>query len=535
MSLATNVRDNIPATTPAVKYVAFAGCLVWSTSPSTLEILPRGLLVAQITPAADGADAASSRNHAGKSRIVRLDRHIPDDRLMTAASLAAELNVAADQISLTVLKEGQFLIPGFIDTHIHAPQLPFAGSAQDLPLLDWLQHYTFPTEKAFEDIEYAKQVYPLVVDRLLTSGTTAAAYYGTIHVEASRLLADIARERGQRAYVGKVCMDTNGGSNGYVEESTEASIADTEKFIHAVLGDNGGDAAQTKGRLEIVATDDMLVQPIITPRFAITCTHQLMSALGDMARKYNLPIQTHMSENVNEIKYVRELFPDQETYADVYLAAGVLTDRTILGHCVHLTERECSLIKEHNVGIAHCPVSNIVLRSGVLDVRGLLHAGFRKIGLGTDAAGGYAPSILSVMRMATTVSKVASMQKHEHFPSVSQPLAYTSPFSCHDDEKLARHLDLSEVFYMATLGGARVMGMDSRVGSFETGKELDALVVDLGCRGSPVTLFPHPPTRSLDGGELRKQFELFEKFVYLGDDRNIRQVFIDGRLVHSKQ
>ena len=256
------------------------------------------------------------------------------------------------------LTPSQFLLPGLIDTHIHAPQFPNAGLALDLTLLDWLEKYTFPTEEGLSCPERASEVYRRCVSSTLASGTTTACYFATIHTEASLDLADICRDLGQRAFIGKVCMDRNSPET-YSEE-TRQSVEATRTFVNSLL-----------------ELDSELVRPIITPRFVPSCSRELMGELASLASSLQLPVQTHLAENLPEIAWVRSLEPDCQTYTEVYQRSGLLGPRTILAHCCHLSQSEVEMIREEGAGVSHCPNSNFSLKSGVCDVRRLQKAGVK--------------------------------------------------------------------------------------------------------------------------------------------------------------
>jgi guanine deaminase len=369
----------------------------------------------------------------------------------------------------------EFIIPGFVDTHIHAPQYTFTGTGYDKPLLEWLNTYTFPQESKFSDIIHAKNAYTKVVKKTLSCGTTTACYFATIHLDASKILVDVLASQKQRAFVGKVNMDRN--SPDYYIENMMDSIRDTQDFVNYTLAQN-----------------NQLITPIITPRFVPTCTSELMHKLGEIAQTHNLPIQSHVSENKSEIDWVKSLHPECDSYSSVYLNHNLLNSRTVMAHCIHLTDKERALFKEHNVGISHCANSNFSLVSGVLNARRLLNEGHVKIGLGTDVGGGYSPSILDAIRQAIIASKTIYIQDSSYTP-----------------------LNIKEAFYMATLGGATVLGRDSRIGNFIVGKAFDALRIKVD---TVIDVFPHDDLTSL-----------FEKFLFLGDDRNIKSVFVNGEQI----
>lgn len=324
--------------------LAFYGTIIHSISSATpLVLMEKTIIIVK------------------NNRIVKLEADIDES---SARQFVTEFGV--DCGNLRILKHGEFLIPGFVDTHLHAPQYVNVGVGYHLTLLDWLNKYTFPAESKFSDLEFAQTVYDKVVKRTLKSGTTTACYFATIHLEASLLLADIMVKHGQRGYVGKVCMDQNSPDN-YVETTQEA-ISRTEEFIQKLREKHGS---------------ENLVDAIITPRFAISCTDGLMSALAALAKKYNAPIQTHMSENSDEIKFVLSTHEVDE-YVEVYRDSGLLTDRTILAHCVHSSDKELDIIKKYNCGIAHCPNSNTSLASGLMNAKKVEKHGV-KMGLGESA------------------------------------------------------------------------------------------------------------------------------------------------------
>lgn len=380
----------------------------------------------------------------------------------------------------------EFMIPGFIDTHTHAPQHVNIGVGLQFELLEWLDKVTFPAEASLtraadeSDSEYSARissVYAPMVKEYLRNGTTTCCYFGSIQVPANIILAKEVLSAGQRAFIGKVCMDCN-SPDFYCEESAEQSINDTAEFCRCVKSlDNGRN----------------LVNPIITPRFAITCSRNLMSGLGNLAKDLDLNVQTHISENRGEIAFTKELFPEAESYAQVYDQAGLLTPRTVLAHAIHLEEEEQDLVKERGCGISHCPNSNFSLSSGIMPLRKYLEKGL-KIGLGTDVSGGYSPSILDAMRQAIIASKALAFQD----PSYSA-------------------ITVQEAFHLATLGGAEALAISDRVGNFAPGKHFDALLIK-----------PRQSTTGNLSADL-------ERFIFCGDDRDIKQTIVDGVVVSTCQ
>ncbi|KAK7054674.1 hypothetical protein VNI00_003137 [Paramarasmius palmivorus] len=332
-------------------------------------------------------------------------------------------------------------------------------------------------EVKFADVDLANRAYHAVVRRIIDAGTTTCCYYGSQHLGATKVLADIVHSlgspqlTGQRAFVGKCNMDRNSAPN-YTEASADSSIQDTQALIAHIEA------------LPRTNSDIPLVLPILTPRFAISCTAPLLSGLGDLARsKPSVRIQTHISENKLEIQFTKELFPDSQSYAAVYDSFGLLRGNTILAHACHLEEDEMALIKERNAGISHCPTSNFHLNSGVAPVGEFLDRGIKPC-----------------------------------------RLVETTKGAGYKDQQLS----LQALLYLATLGGARVCDLEDQIGSFAPGKSFDALVVDVrNSAGNPalwgVDSEPANTDSGLDG--------MLERFFFCGDDRNISSVYVQGRLI----
>lgn len=394
-----------------------------------------------------------------------------------------------DSNQVEILPEDNFVIPGFIDTHAHAPQYVNSGTGTDLELLDWLNHYTFPAEAKHSDPEYSKKIYPDVVKRTLSTGTTTCVYFATIFLDSTKVLVDIISQLGQRSWVGKVCMDRH-SPDFYIEE-TQKSLSDTEKFVSYV--ENQSHSPQS------------LVSPIITPRFAITATSELLLGLGDIAKKQDLYIQSHVSENLKEVDFVKSLFPERESYTDVYHHHNLLTSKTILAHGCHCSRGELDLFKAKEAGISHCPVSNLSLRSGILNVRNLLNLGVR-VGLGTDISGGYASSMLEVIRSSVLSSNI---------------LQY---FCEQKGETQQVRITWQEAFYLATLGGSQLVRMEEKLGNFEKGKLFDSIIVNPMKKEGNVNIY-----------EKDTLSDRFQKYLFRGDERNHSKIFVSGRMVYPFQ
>jgi guanine deaminase len=395
----------------------------------------------------------------------------------------------------------RFFFPGFIDTHIHASQYPNAGIFGKSTLLDWLNTYTFPLEASLgRDHTKARRVYSRCVARTLAHGTTCAAYFATVDVGATNLLADLCLARGQRALVGRVCMDEAATCPAwYRDEDAAQGLERTRRCVeHARSADPTG----------------QMLRPVVTPRFAPSCTAESMAALGDLARDEGLAVQTHVSENAGEVDLVRALFPRESAgekggYAGVYDAFGLLTGRTILAHGVHLTEREVGLIAERGAKVSHCPCSNSAITSGAARVRWLLEKGV-DVGLGTDVSGGYSPSVLDAARQAALVSRHVAMGGDE-----------------------GAKLSVEEVLHLATRGGARCVGLDGVVGGFEVGMQWDAQLVALGAVGEDGAGPAADGNVDVFGWESWE--EMVAKWLFNGDDRNTTKVWVKGRLVHERR
>lgn len=347
-----------------------------------------------------------------------------------------------------------------------------------MALLDWLDKVTFAHEAKFADPEYARRLYTSCVSGFIQQGITTASYYGSCHGHATRILADICVDKGQRALVGKCNMNRNAPS-WYRDSSVAESLDETRQLIQ---------------HIQQLDPDGHLVKPVLTPRFAITCESDLLRGLGEIVRDHpDLPIQTHFDEAQQEIQFTRQLFPEFKTEADLYQHFGLLNERSILAHCIFLEEEEIRTLQELGCGVAHCPIANTTVGGGfmVAPIREYLRRGI-KVGLGTDSGGGYSSSMLDTMKQAFIVSN-ARMSTHQD-PSLS----------------------LAETFFLATLGGAQVCGLEDRIGNFAIGKDFDALEVHTTGLDQPGIMSPVEDDDSTA--------VIFEKFLATGDDRNIAKV-----------
>lgn len=364
---------------------------------------------------------------------------------------------------------GLLVVPGLVDLHIHAPQFTFRGLGMDDELMDWLNNHAFPEESKYSDLEYAEKAYTDFADALKASATTRACIFGTVHVPATELLMELMEKTGLHTFVGKVNMDRN--CLDYLVEDTNKSVSDTETWV-----------VNSSNRYKHT-------RPILTPRFIPTCSDELMKALRKLQEKYSLPLQSHISENPAEIELVERLCPSAEFYGDAYDSFKLFGNDvpTIMAHCVYSGEEELKRMKSNGVYIAHCPQSNANLASGIAPLRSFLDMDIR-CGLGTDVAGGYSVSIFRAMADAVQMSKL----RWRLFDNKLKPLTF------------------EEAFYLGTKGGGEFFG---RVGSFEEGYELDAVVID------------DAPPKHFQSITLK---ERLERFVYLSNGSEITHKFVFG-------
>lgn len=364
---------------------------------------------------------------------------------------------------------GKLIIPGLVDLHMHAPQFAFRSLGMDLELLDWLETWAFPEEAKYQDISYALRAYRALVADLQQGPNTRLCIFGTVHVPATLLLMELLEHSGLVCMVGKVNMDRN-SPDSLREADAERSEAATRQWL---------EQCKTYRRCKA----------ILTPRFIPSCSDDLMRRLSAIQRQYGLPVQSHVSENLREVAWVRELSPEASCYGDAYARFDLFGGEvpTIMAHCVYSGSKEIALMQRRGVYVAHCPQSNINLSSGIAPVRRFLEAGL-SVGLGSDVAGGVHTSIFRAMSDAIGVSKLRRcMGAKDEAP-----------------------LSLEEAFYLGTRGGGSFFG---QVGSFEAGYEFDALVME-----DPKPLPPFALTVK----------ERLERIVWCSDDRSILKKYIRG-------
>ncbi len=398
---------------------------------------------------------------------------------------------ASDEGKLTRLPEGTYLLPGLIDTHVHAPQYPQVGQALDVPLEEWLFKYTFPLEARYEDINFARMTYTLLVEDLISIGTTTALYYATIHQDATRLLADICLQKGQRALVGKVAMDhTEQCPDYYRDPSADASIRGTADLFDYVRA-NPDNA-------------DGRVLAVVTPRFIPSCTDASLQGLGSLAKELGCHVQTHCSEGDWEHNFVLQRFGMTDTESlDKF---GFLGRKSVLGHAPHLTERDMEVFKARGSAVSHCPLSNSYFASAVFPLRSALEKGLH-VALGTDVSGGPSSSMFEAMKETIAVSR---MLETGNDPAYSPEERRGRPNS---------RVDFRDAFYIATTGGG--VALDLPIGNFTPGYHFDAVAVDTTVPLGSIRLWD-----DLDVGE-----KILQKIVYTATRPNIAKVWVGGRQI----
>ncbi|AQM67379.1 Guanine deaminase [Vibrio campbellii] len=367
---------------------------------------------------------------------------------------------------------GKLIVPGFIDTHIHYPQTQMIAAYGE-QLLEWLETYTFPTEKQFEDKAHAKAISQFFINELLKNGTTSALVFGTVHPQSVEALFEEALDKNMRIIAGKVMMDRNAPN--YLLDTPETGYQESKSLINKW---------HNQGRLQYA----------ITPRFAPTSTPEQLAAAGKLKAEYpDVYVHTHLSENKSEIEWVKSLFPDREGYFDVYEHYGLAGKRSIFAHAVHLTDKEWRAFQRTDSVISFCPTSNLFLGSGLFDLEKAEQKGVR-VGLGTDVGAGTSFSQLESLNEAY---KIMQLQ--------------------------GKKLSAFKGLYLATLGGATSLSLDDKIGNFEAGKEADFVVLNWAATDLQKLRYQH--SKSLED----KLFAL----MMLGDERNVEATYIAGKLAYS--
>ena len=363
---------------------------------------------------------------------------------------------------------GKLIVPGLVDCHVHFPQLDISAS-YGTQLLDWLERYAYPAEMRFADESHARAAAQFFLDELLRYGTTTAAVFATVHAHSAELLFEAAAEREMRLIAGKVLMDRHCPEE--LRDTPASAYADSRALIEKWHGN---------GRLGYA----------ITPRFALTSSEEQLAAAGRLAAEYpKVWVHTHLSENLDEIATVAGRFPARANYFDVYDHFGLARERSIFAHCLHLDDNERERLAARGSAIAFCPTSNLFLGSGLFDLRAMAAAGIR-VGAGSDVGGG---TSLSVLRTLGEGYKVLQLQR--------------------------QNLPPDRALYLATLGGARALYLDDRIGNFTPGKEADFIVID-------------PAASALSKRRLRTAADAADALfalLHISDDRHIHRTYVNGK------
>lgn len=367
-----------------------------------------------------------------------------------------------------VVDYGQALISaGFIDAHAHYPQTAIIAS-WGKRLIDWLNTYTFPEETRFHDADYAADVAKRYFDLTLSNGTTTVCSYCTIHPESVDAFFAEALARGLRAVAGKTCMDRNAPDG--LRDTAQSAYDDSKRLLEKWHGVD---------RLSYA----------ITPRFSPTSTPDQMAAMGALWAEYpDCPMQTHLSEQVDEIEWALSLHPDARDYLDTYEAHGLIGKGALFGHSIHLTEREKDRLRDTGSSLVHCPTSNTFIGSGLFDMAGLKAMG-QRVGLATDTGGGSSFSMLRTMAAAYEVGQLSGTALHP-----------------------------AQLYWLATVGSAQAMRLDHAIGNLEIGKEADLVVLDLAS-----TPGIEQATRRADD-----IWQALFPTIMMGDDRATRAVWVGG-------
>ncbi len=372
------------------------------------------------------------------------------------------------------------ICPGLVDTHAHLPQYPASGCGQG-ELLPWLEGHIFPLEQAFT-AERSEQDSPRFFRELARNGTTTAGLYTTIYEDSCDAAFRAAERSGLRITMGKMMMDVGSYGGLAPEKILALSLEQSERLCQRWHGAGGG-----------------LLRYAFSPRFAVSCSAAMMRGAAAMAQKYGAFTQTHLAENSGEIERVKERFPEAKDYTDVYAGCGLLGPRTVLGHCLHLSDREVAVLAGKDAAVAHCPTANFFLNSGLLPLARLRAAGVR-VGLGSDVGAGPEVNLWQVMRSAMDAQKARSFYE----PGTKQ-------------------LSAAEAFHLGTQGGAEVLGLGDVVGSLTAGKEADLVVLDRAA------LSPYG-----EPGDLKPE-ELITLCVYRGGPQAVQASYVRGRAVYERE
>lgn len=413
------------------------------------------------------------------------------DGTIAAVTLPADVDYASrvDALGDAVVRlpKGTYGLPGFVDCHVHAPQYPQLGQALDVPLEVWLGKYTFPLEARYADLDFARTRYAALVDDLLAIGTTTALYFGTVHLDATKLLADLCIDRGQRALVGKVVMDDPDSCPDYYRDADAATgVTETRSLIEYLRSHPDNRAGR--------------VLPVITPRFIPSCTDAALTGLGKLAGETGAHVQTHCSESDWAHSHVFARYG--HTDAEALDRFGLLTRRTMLAHSNFLTDDDMTRVVDRGAAVAHCALSNVYFANSVFPLRAALSRHMH-VGLGTDISGGPCASMFEACRATVQSSRLLEDGVDPALPAAERG----RPNS---------RIDLVTAFHLATAGGGEAL--DLPIGRLEPGCHFDAIAIDTTARDGGVRLFGDEPL----GG-------VFEKLIYGATRANVSHVWVSGR------
>lgn len=396
-----------------------------------------------------------------------------DDGVVIQLGHAKELlPTLGDDVTLTCYQDG-LIMPGFIDAHVHYPQTEMMASFGE-QLLGWLETYAFPTEARFSDMDYALTQSEFFLDQLLSHGTTTALVFGTVHAESVEAFFEKAQDKNLRMICGKVLMDRNAPDN--LLDTAKGGVEESRALIKKWHG---------QGRLQYA----------ITPRFAPTSSDEQLTLAGELLADYpDVYMQTHLAENKDEVAWVKSLFPDCDTYLDVYSKYGLLGPRSLFAHSIYLCEEEWQMMSDRESAVAYCPTSNLFIGSGLFDLEQAEKFDI-KVGLGTDVGGG---TSLSLLQTINEGYKVQQLKGHTLTPLKS--------------------------FYLATLGGAKALDLEDKIGSFKVGREADFIVLD----------YKSTPLIELRMSRCQHIIEKLFVLGMMGDDRSILATHIMGKPVHIR-
>jgi len=464
-------------------------------SPPLPAVAPFNLRARVVSPLADGgtldlADGLVEVDAGGRIAAVR-----------PAAKASAErLDAAVDLRPWIVM-------PGMVDLHAHLPQVPNAGMGYALPLLDWLDRLTFPTERSWADPAVAERLTPAIFRAFASAGTTTLLAYGVVYEAAVDAAFRAAEAHGIRAILGKVMMD----------RLTYDPTIEPASILTRTLRESRDLAERWHG------ADGGRLGYAVTPRFAVSCTAELLRESASLAASLGCWWQTHVAEDRREIEEVRRLFPEAQDYVDVYDRAGGLGPRTILAHAIHLSPREQARIADTGTRIAHCPTSNLFLGAGVMPLADRLAAGIR-IGLGSDLSGGPELSLFGVMRTGAYAQQARRALADDARPEAGSSRAAIDPGASLEggDAGTTPPLGPLDWLRLGTLDGAGALGLDAAIGSVEVGKEADLIAVDPG-RTAPIG-----PELDRDG-LLHDPSSLVGRLIFRADRSMVRGAWVRGR------